>query len=119
MNQKELEQFLLTQKAAESSLPFGPQALVFKVMGKMFAVVSQQQAIASITLKGSPADVAFLVDEFAAITPGYYMNKKHWMTISLSGEIDNGMLQDLVIRSYNLVVAKLKKAEREQLNRRA
>ncbi|KOC91921.1 MmcQ/YjbR family DNA-binding protein [Winslowiella iniecta] len=115
MNQKDVELFLLSQKAAESGLPFGPQALVFKVMGKMFAVVSQQEAVARVTLKGTPADVAFLVDEFAAIKPGYYMDKKHWMTISLSGEIDDGMLQDLIIRSYHLVVAKLKKSERDRL----
>lgn len=115
MNQQTLEKYLSTFKGSEKSLPFGPEALVFKVMGKMFALVSQGEEIPRITLKCDPVDAANLVGQFASVVPGYYMNKKHWITISLTGEVSAEMLVGLARDSYELVVRALSKADRKKL----
>ena len=115
MNKHEIELFLSKQQGSEASFPFGPEALVYKVMGKMFALVSQQDEPLRVTLKCEPLNAEVLVSEFDSVLPGYYMNKKHWVTISLSGEVNDAMLKDLMVNSYALVVSKLKKIEKEQL----
>ncbi len=120
MKKEKLERYLATLQGAESGYPFGPETLVFKVMGKMFAYVSQKADTVIVTLKCIPLDGEILVEQFSAITPGYYMNKKHWITISLANsmadpqtdEIPEDMLIDLVNKSYELVVSKLTKAQR-------
>jgi len=116
MNKKQLENHLSTFKGSESSFPFGPEALVYKVMGKMFALVSQGEKISRVTLKCTPEDGAMLVGQFESIVPGYYMNKKHWITISLSGELCEDMLRNLASESYNLVVRKLTKKDQKTLS---
>ncbi|WP_437612447.1 MmcQ/YjbR family DNA-binding protein [Erwinia sp. V71] len=117
MTLTEIAEFLTACRAAELSFPFGPQAQVYKVRGKMFATLSQREAQTLLTLKATPADVTLLVDEFAAIVPGYYMNKQHWISVDLNGDISDAMLVDLMTTSYQLVVATLKKSDREQLAR--
>lgn len=115
MRKNKLEKTLSTLKGSEGSFPFGPEALVFKVKGKMFGLVSQKDKIPRVTLKCAPADGEFLVSQFESVIPGYYMNKKHWITISLTGEIPDEMLIDLVNGSYDLVVSKLTKADKYKL----
>ena len=115
MNKTELEKYLLNLNGSDSSYPFGPEALVFKVMGKMFALVSQKEKTPRVTLKCAPADAEVLVSEFESIIPGYYMNKKHWITISLTAEVSDEMITDLASGSYKLVVSKLTKADRNKL----
>ncbi|MCU7813885.1 MAG: MmcQ/YjbR family DNA-binding protein [Candidatus Thiodiazotropha sp. (ex Rostrolucina anterorostrata)] len=95
MNKLEFEEHLLKLKASESGYPFGPDTLVFKVMNKMFALVSQKEKPARVTLKCRPADAEVLVAQYESIIPGYYMNKKHWITISLTDELPDHMLIDL------------------------
>lgn len=116
MNKEEIEKYLSKFKGSESSYPFGPEALVYKVMGKMFALVSQGEEIPRVTLKCNPEDGAMLVGQFKSVVPGYYMNKKHWITISLSGELPGGMLDELANGSYNLVASKLSKKDKAALN---
>jgi predicted DNA-binding protein (MmcQ/YjbR family) len=115
MDNDTLEKYLGSFKGAEKSCPFGPEALVFKVMGKMFALVSQGEEIPRVTLKCDPVDGAHLVDHFTSIVPGYYMNKKHWITISLTGELPEEMLTDLARGSYERVVKALAKADQRKL----
>jgi predicted DNA-binding protein (MmcQ/YjbR family) len=115
MKKSQIESHLASFKGAESSSPFGPEALVFKVMNKMFALVSQQEEPTRVTLKCRPADAETLVAEYESIIPGYYMNKKHWITLSMTDEIPQQMLIDLSNESYRLVVEKLTRKERELL----
>ncbi len=115
MDKKQLEEYLSEFKGAEGSFPFGPEALVFKVMGKMFSLVSQKEEIPRVTLKCNPADGEVLVSQYKSITPGYYMNKKHWITISLNGELPSAMIKDLSGQSYELVVKNLTKKDRDIL----
>jgi len=110
-----LEMYLSKLKGSEGSFPFGPEALVFKVMSKMFALVSQKEDVTRLTLKCSPADAKVLVDLHESVVPGYYMNKKHWVTILLNGELPEKMITDLAKQSYELVVKKLTKADRNKL----
>jgi len=118
MKKIKLEKYLLRFNGSDSSYPFGPEALVFKVMGKMFALVSQKEKTPRVTLKCTPADAEVLVSEFESIIPGYYMNKKHWITISLTGEVSDAMITDLASGSYKLVVSKLTKADRNKLEQK-
>lgn len=115
MNKSQLEKYLSSLKGSEGSHPFGPEALVFKVMGKMFALVSQNEKTARVTLKCRPADAEILVSQYESVVPGYYMNKKHWITISLNGELPGEMLIDLAKGSYELVISKLTKADKSKL----
>ena len=115
MKKEILEKYLYKFNGSEGSYPFGPDALVFKVMGKMFALVSQKDKTPRVTLKCDPADGEVLVSQFESVVPGYYMNKKHWITISLTGELPDGMLTDLAEDSYKKVVSKLTKAEKTKL----
>lgn len=114
---KEIEKQLLRFKGAESSYPFGPEALVFKVMGRMFALISQQVEPSRLTLKSAPADAEVLVSQFDSIVPGYHMNKRHWITISLTGELPLELLIDLATTSYQLVVGKLSMDDRSRLEK--
>ncbi len=115
MKKNKLEKYLSKLKGSEGSFPFGSEALVFKVMGKMFALVSQKEDVTRVTLKCSPADAEVLVSQHESVVPGYYMNKKHWITISLNGELPTKMIADLANQSYELVVKKLTKSDRNKL----
>ncbi len=110
-----LNSLLSGLKGAEASYPFGAEALVYKVMGKMFALVCAEEPVSRLTLKCLPADGESLVALYESISPGYYMNKKHWITLSLDGEVSDEMVRELVTGSYNLVVSKLTKADKKQL----
>jgi len=119
MNKNQIEKYLSSMKGGEASYPFGPEALVYKVRGKMYALVSQNEEIPRVTLKVDPVDGMMLVDQYESIVPGYYMNKKHWITISLTGELPLEMIKDLSKKSYDLVVSKLTKKEQEKLKETA
>jgi predicted DNA-binding protein (MmcQ/YjbR family) len=107
--------YLLKKKRTTEELPFGPEALVFKVMGKMFALLAWQQNPLRISLKCDPDHALALRDIYEAVQPGYYMNKKHWNTITLNGSIPDDEILKMIDDSYRLVVKGLKKADREKL----
>lgn len=88
---------------------------MFKIMDKIFALVSQQEEVPRVTLKCDPVDAEVLTGQFKSVVPGYHMNKKHWITISLTGELDEEMLKGLIDDSYELVVSKLSKADKNKL----
>jgi len=96
--------------AVELSYPFGEETPVFKVVGKVFAILSAEEGPGSITLKADPEDARALVSEFPEVTPGYHMNKKHWISVELPSR--TAPLTDLVRDSYELVVAGLPRAKR-------
>ncbi|MCG8348465.1 MAG: MmcQ/YjbR family DNA-binding protein [Chloroflexales bacterium] len=110
-----LRTYLAQKKGSTEEMPFGPDALVFKVMGKMYALVAFQATPLRITLKCEPEHALFLRDQYPAVQPGYYMNKQHWNTITLDGSIPPAEILSMIDASYTLVVKGLKKAERQQL----
>jgi len=108
----------LSLPGAEETTPFGPDALVYKVGGKMFAVTDPDDHPPRINLKCDPERALELRDTYPGIRPGWHMNKRHWNTIHLD-EVPTALVMDLVKHSYELVVASLPKKVREELNRRA
>ena len=93
--------------AAQLTYPFGDSTAVFKVGGKMFALVSLAEPPGQVTLKCEPDEAAALCRTYEAITPGYHMNKRHWITIGLGDSLPGALLSELVRGSYELVVASL------------
>lgn len=100
---------------AERSFPFGEQVSVYKVGGKMFAMVSEDGPPDTITLKGDPGDNEVLRTEHGFIRPGYYMNKRHWITIDLDRNVPMDLVAELVTESYQLIAAKLTRKIRAEL----
>ncbi|SDS04088.1 Predicted DNA-binding protein, MmcQ/YjbR family [Brevibacterium siliguriense] len=112
--------------SVELDYPFGPDNAVYKVRGKMFMMAYELRGIPSLNLKIDPLDGEVLRDVYAEISPGYHMNKKHWITVAGEGDgggdgngsdaagnrLDADLLHDLVLESYCLVVAKMPKKDR-------
>lgn len=107
--------YLAQHQGAVEEFPFGPQALVFKVMGKMFALLAPDDLPPTLALKCDPAEALLLRERYDAVRPGYHMNKKHWNTITLDGSIPSDEMRAMIDASYALVVQGLKKADREKL----
>ena len=105
----------LAKPGAEETTPFGPDALVYKVAGKMFALAVPDDFPARINLKCDPERAVLLRDEYPAIIPGYHMSKRHWNTVTLDGSLPAALVRELIDHSYDLVVAGLPKAERVKL----
>ena len=84
--------------------PFGPDVLVYKVLGKMFATLGFEDEVGRMNLKCDPERVLELRDEYEAILPGYHMSKKHWNTIVLDGSLPSALMVELMEHSYELVV---------------
>lgn len=106
---------LLAKPGAREDSPFGPEALVYKVCGRMFALISLGGDRLHMNLKCDPQEALIIRDSFTAVTPGYHMNKKHWNTIDLLAGLDDELIQGWVDDSYDLVVAKLPKRIQTQL----
>ena len=115
MDLEALRVYMSKRKGAYEDFPFGPQAMVFKVAGKMFALVGLEENPLRLNLKCDPELALHLREVFPAVQPGYHMNKKHWNTIILDGTIPNDDICSMIDDSYYLVVKSLKKADREKL----
>ncbi len=100
---------------AVEDYPFGDEVAVFKVAGKMFALVPLGEAPGSVSLKCDPGLAASLRDRYAGVTPGYHLNKRHWNTVTLDGSVPGEELLELIDHSYDLVVARLTRPQRSQL----
>lgn len=95
--------------------PFGPEVDVYKVAGRIFAILSAESDPPTVALKCDPALSLHLRDHYAAVTPGYHLNKKHWNSVALDGTIPPDEIDDLVAHSWTCVVAGLPKATRDRL----
>jgi predicted DNA-binding protein (MmcQ/YjbR family) len=115
MNLEQLQACLLGKKGAVEERPFGPEALVYKVMGKMFALVAWEANPLTISLKCDPDEALFLRDIYTAVRPGYHLNKRHWNTVTMDGTVPEKEFRRMIDDSYNLVVKGLTKAQREAL----
>ncbi|MFJ4074977.1 MULTISPECIES: MmcQ/YjbR family DNA-binding protein [unclassified Curtobacterium] len=92
--------------------PFGEGAVVYKVVDKMFVMTSELRGVPIVNLKCAPPHGAALVRDHAEITPGWHMNKRHWITLAPGDGIDETLVEDLVANAYDLVVAGLPRAKR-------
>jgi predicted DNA-binding protein (MmcQ/YjbR family) len=115
MELEPLQAVLLKKKEAVEERPFGPEALVYKVMGKMFALVAWEETPLRISLKCDPDDALVLREMYDAVLPGYHFNKRHWNTVILDGSIAEEEVLRMIDHSYDLVVAGLTRADRQKL----
>lgn len=116
MNEIEsIHEALLAYPETELSDPFGPEALVYKVAGKMFAILAPERVPVMLSLKCDPDRAIELRDEYDAIYPGYHLNKKHWNSINLTGEVPDPMVLELVRHSFECVVAKQSKSFQDRI----
>jgi predicted DNA-binding protein (MmcQ/YjbR family) len=116
MDIETFREYCLSKKGVTEESPFGPDALVYKVMGKMF-VLADLDLFESINLKCDPETAQELREKHPAVQPGYHMNKKHWNTIIMDGSLPDRLIFSWVDHSYQLVVDGLSKKKREELER--
>jgi predicted DNA-binding protein (MmcQ/YjbR family) len=109
--------YCLSKKGVEESLPFDDDTPVYKVMGKIFALISLLHP-QSINLKCDPERAIELREEYSGIIPGYHMNKVHWNTIAFDGSVPFKLVYELVDHSYDLIIKSLPKKTQIELKRR-
>lgn len=97
----------LALPGAVEEFPFGPRTAVFKVRGKVFALLPRRAGARTISLKCEPALAEALRAAHPEIVPGYHLNKQHWNTVALDGSLPPAMIADMIEDSYDLVVANL------------
>jgi Uncharacterized protein conserved in bacteria len=114
MNIEEFREYCLTLKGVTEEFPFGGDVLVYKVMGKMFALTVLKTDF-TINLKCDPELAIELREEFSAVIPGYHMNKKHWNTI-ICNEVSSKQLKEWIDHSYFLVLDSLPKKVKDEYN---
>src|SRR5213593_4254224 len=117
MDLAQFREYCLSKSQATESTPFGPDVLVFKVAGKMFALAALDEIPATVNLKCDPDVALELRDRYEQVQPGYHMNKKHWNTVEISSGVPEAELRKMIEHSYDLVVRSLPKAQRDQLTR--
>ena len=99
---------------AVEDYPFGDEVAVFKVADRMFALVPLGETPGSVSLKCDPELASSLRARYAGVTPGYHLSKRHWNTVTLDGSVPDEEVLELVDHSYDLVVARLTRAQRDQ-----
>jgi len=115
LNYQQAKDYLLGKPEATLDYPFGPDPAVFKIYHKMFATLSMTEGKAYSNLKCDPDEALMLRDLFNEVKPGYHMNKKHWNTIHLDGNLPQGEIERMIDNSYTLVVKSLTRPTRQAL----
>lgn len=114
MDIEKFRDLCLAKKGVTESFPFDEKTLVFKVMGKMFALADVEM-FDGINLKCDPERAIELRERYSGIGPGYHMNKKHWNTVRVDGSVPDELIIELTNHSYELVAASLGKPLKDQL----
>jgi len=114
LNIETFREYCISKKGVSEEFPFDSQTLVFKVMGKMFAL-ADVDLFESVNLKCDPAWAVELREKYSEIIPGYHMNKKHWNTIAMDGVLADVLIKQLIDHSYELVVENLPRRLKDEL----
>ena len=110
-----LRQYMLAKPGCVEEFPFGPAVMVFKVGGKMCALLAWEEVPVYISLKCDPERSQELREQHAGIKGAYHMNKKHWHSVAMGGSVDMELAEELMDHSYQLIVKTLPGRERERL----
>lgn len=110
-----LKEHLAQKPGSVEDFPFGPETLVYKVGGKVFALVALDDNPLRINVKCDPDEAEALRAMYPAVVPGYHMNKRHWNTVVLDGSIEDDVIFGMIDFSYELIVKSLTRAARESL----
>ena len=104
MTHKKVEEYLLSMPNAKLDYPFGENTAVYKTKDKMFAIIQEKSEPLKLSLKCDPQLAETLRQKYETVMPGYHLNKKHWNTILLTGQLDWEEVKGLIRHSYDLVV---------------
>jgi predicted DNA-binding protein (MmcQ/YjbR family) len=115
MDIETIRDYCLAKAAVEEGFPFGETTLVFKVRGKIFLLTGLDNPVLQFNVKCDPEKAIEWREQFAAVQPGYHMNKKMWNTVIVDGSIPGRVLRQMIDDSYQLVVMSLPKKSREGL----
>lgn len=107
MHIEDFRSYCLSKAFVTEEFPFGPETLVYKVKGKIFAITGLDEASLKVNLKCEPEKALFLREMHTEVQPGYHMNKKHWNTVEFEGNLATKFLKELIDHSYDLVVSTL------------
>ena len=111
MDAAEFREYCLTKLGASEETPFGPDVLVFKVGGKIFALAALDEVPPTVNLKCDPDLALDLRDRYEQVSAGYHMNKKHWNTVEIESGIPDIELRKMIDDSYKLVIERLPKSK--------
>lgn len=115
MNIEQFREYCIAKKGVTEEFPFGPDTLVFKVLGKMFALTGLENVPYQISLKCDPGRALELREEYdGLITSAYHFNKKHWNSV-VPESLPEKLVRELIDHSYELVVEKLTKKQKTEL----
>jgi predicted DNA-binding protein (MmcQ/YjbR family) len=103
MTYAEVEEYLLSMPNTKLDYPFGQDTAVYKVDDKMFALVAEKKEPVQISLKCDPLLAETLREKYETVMPGYHLNKKHWNTVVLTGQLPWEEVKGLIRHSYDLV----------------
>lgn len=115
MNEQQAQDYLLSKPVTSLYYPFGDDVKVFRVKNKMFALLGRRNDLMMLNLKCDPDEAVALRDIFPAITQGYHMDKKHWISIYFDGTVPTGEVQRLIDNSFLLVVSKMTKKDQKSI----
>ena len=105
MEHKTVEEYILSMPNAVLEYPFGKEVAVYKTGDKMFALIAEGSDPVRLSLKCDPELSKVLREKYETVMPGYHLNKKHWNTIVLTGQLSWEEVQDLIRHSYSLVAS--------------
>ena len=115
MDIETIRDYCLAKKEVEEGFPFGETTLVFKVRGKIFLLAGLDNPVLQFNVKCDPEKAIEWREQFAAVQPGYHMNKKMWNTVVVDGSLPARIIRQMIDDSYQLVVMSLPKKSREGL----
>jgi predicted DNA-binding protein (MmcQ/YjbR family) len=115
LSRDDLRDYCLSLPGANEDFPFGADVAVYKVAGKMFALLPISASPVVISLKCDPVRAVMLRDTYPAVEPGYHLNKRHWNSVRIDGTVPDDDIRELIEHSYALVVAGLPRKQRDAL----
>ena len=116
MNIEEIREYCMSKPGVTEGFPFNDTALVFKVAGKMFALLDLSEEQRGISLKCDPELAIELREQHPEVTGAYHFNKKHWNGVDLKGGISNVLIKEWIDHSYQIVLDSLPKSRREGIS---
>jgi len=114
MDMETIRKYCLEKKSTTESFPFGESTLVFKVSGKIFLLMSLDSLPLQFNVKCDPEKAEELRESYSSIIPAFHMNKKHWNSVILNGQVNAKLIREMIDESYALVVQSLPLKERKK-----
>jgi predicted DNA-binding protein (MmcQ/YjbR family) len=115
MDLETIRKYCLAKKSTTESFPFGETTLVFKVSGKIFLLMGLDQRPLQFNVKCDPEQAVELREAYSSVIPAFHMNKKHWNTVIINGQLSSAQIREMIDASYALVVKSLPLKERKKL----